>query len=698
MGDVSPAPRDASPVSAADDRLDSWKEIAAYLKRDVSTVQRWEKKEGLPVYRHQHDRLGSVYAFKPELDAWWSNGRLRIEGEGAVSGWRRTRRALEDWRSLARATLRAIALSLRAHWRRATALVLVVGLAFVGGVVVAWRIAESRWGTAVRVSFQIPPPEGGVFEPEAPLVSPDGRHIAFVATDRTGARRLWIRSLEAEGAMELRGTDEASNAFWSPDSRMLGFFSAGKLKTFDLSQGLVHSIGDAFNGRGGTWSRHGIIVFAPIPHGPLMQVPASGGRPRPATTLNAARGERSHNWPVFLADGRRFLFNSWGAEGRATYLASLDSPETTPILSETCSVAYDPERRRVLFFKERLLMAQPFDEHRGRPVGLPMPVAEQLGLDHDFGNCRAFLSTGRGVLATRGGRAEEVRLAWVDRLGREIAVVAPPGIYSDPALSPDERQVAFSRSDAKGSGIWILDLARGTSTRLTFNSEDTFALWSPDGRRIAYITGANGRLNLQVKDSSGSTTEESLLNLDTPPVLASSDWSSDKRFILYSRTDPRTNHDVWLLDEAARTARVLLRTASREVSGQFSPDGRWITYSSDETGRWEVYVQPFPLTGGKWQVSIDGGQQPRWRSDGKEIFYVAPNRGLMAAGVTPGPPLTVRAPSALFRLLWIGPHPFRPVYAVSGDGQRFLVPVPQSGIMPITVVVNPAALAASPDP
>jgi dipeptidyl aminopeptidase/acylaminoacyl peptidase len=231
----------------------------------------------------------------------------------------------------------------------------------------------------------------------------------------------------------------------------------------------------------------------------------------------------------------------------------------------------------------------------------------------------------------------------------------------------------------------------------TSQVESSKAFISPrNGRHVAYVAGANGLLSLRVTESMGSASDGLLLKVDTPPVLALSDWSPDKRFILYARTDPRTNHDLWLLDQASRTARPLLQTPSREVGGQFSPDGRWIAYASDESGRWEVYVQPFPLTGAKWQVSPDGGQQPWWRHDAKEIFYIAPDRRLMAASVSAAPPFAVHTHAALFRMQSTGPHPFRPVYAVSEDGQRFLVPIPQSGTIPITVVVNPAALARSP--
>ena len=526
----------------------------------------------------------------------------------------------------------------------------------------------------------------------APLsVSPDGRRLAFVAGSPDGKYLLWVRSLDTLSAQSLAGTEGASSPFWSPDSTALGFFAGGKLKKIDVSGGPAITLCDAPDSRGGTWSREGVIVFNPGNRTALQKVPASGGVPTAATVL--AQGEVGHYRPSFLPDGKHFLYR--GAKGSETsgpiYLGSLDSAERKLLLTADASNAIYTEGH-LLFLRETTLMAQPFDLRRLALAGSAFPIAENIQTQGNFPPSGVFSASENGVLAYQGGGATaNSQLIWFDRTGKQIGVLGVPAVaYSGIEVSPDERQVSVSIPDESGKGrdIWFYDVARGLRTRFTFDrTQMSGSIWSPDGSRVVFNSERKGHMDLYQKSSSGAGAEEVLLedNLDKYP----GSWSPDGRFILYISLGGPTGFDLFALPLFGdRKPISFLQTQFNETSGRFSPDGRWVAYSSDESGRYEVYVAPFPGPGGKWQISTAGGVWPRWRRDGNEIFYLSPGRALMAAAVNgKGSSFEVGAVKLLFQTRATGQVDR---YAVSADGQRFLINTApeQEASVPITVVVN----------
>ncbi len=523
----------------------------------------------------------------------------------------------------------------------------------------------------------------------APLaVSPDGHRVAFVAANAEGKYLVWVRSLDTLAAQALAGTDDAVAPFWSPDSSSLGFFAGGKLKKIEVSGGPPITLCDAVRPAGGTWSRDGVIVFGPAYATALQKVSASGGVPTAATTLG--QGEISHWRPFFLPDGRHFLYRAvTNSGGGPIYVASLDSTERKLLFnSDSNNVVYTPGH--LIFLRETTLMAQPFDGRRLVLTGDAFPIAEQI---QTLGSppIGVFSASENGVLAyLTGSGAAGSPLVWVDRTGKQIGVLGDSAAYSDLELSPDGKRASVSIPDQTGRrDVWLYDVARGLRTRYTFGpTMAQTSIWSPDGSRIVFNSNRKGRYDLYQKASSGAGADEVLVedNLDKYPTS----WSPDGQFILYSQPGgPAGTASVFVLPVSGdRKPHPFLQTPFNETEGQFSPDGKWVTYVSNESGRNEVYVAPFSGPGGKWQISTAGGSFPRWRHDGTEIFYVAPDNKLTAAAVNgKGSSFEVGAVKPLFQMRTTGA---RYEYAVSADGQRFLINTfpEQAASAPITVVVN----------
>jgi serine/threonine protein kinase/Tol biopolymer transport system component len=518
-------------------------------------------------------------------------------------------------------------------------------------------------------------------------VSPDGHRVAFVAMSADGRYLLWVRSLDTLTAQALAGTEGASSPFWSPDSRLLGFFAGGKLKKIEASGGPPITLCDAPNNRGGAWSRDGVIVFNPANLVALQKVFASGGVPTAATVLG--QGETAHMRPSFLPDERHFLYRAYtGSTAGPIYLASLDSSERKFLLNaDSQNVLYT--QGHLLFLRETTLMAQPFDGRRLVLTGDAFPIAEQIqttGINPPYG---VFSTSENGVLGYQTGTGGAANLVWFDRAGKQVSVLGDPAAYSDPELSPDGKRASVSISDGKQRDIWLYDVARGLRTRFTFDPADELqSIWSPDGSRVVFNSRRKGHLDLFEKASSGAGSEDVLFedNLEKYPVS----WSPDGRFILYDSFGSPTGLDLWVLPLSEDRKPVpFLNTKFNEAAGQFSPDGRWVAYQSDESGKNEVYVTPFPGPGGKWQISTGGGGFPRWRHDGNEIFYLAPDNKLMAAAVNgKGSSFEVGAVKPLFETRAV--VGLRNRYAVSADGQRFLINTApeQAASAPITVVLN----------
>jgi serine/threonine protein kinase len=580
------------------------------------------------------------------------------------------------------------------------------------GWIVAGILAASTAALTVRevrrpsspspvVRSSVLPPEKATFSfvggGAGPVViSPDGRQLAFVALESDEKKRLWIRALDSPSGRSLPGTENAAYPFWSPDSRFVGFFGDGKLKKIAVGGGPPLTICDAPDARGGTWSREGTILFEPSFRDPLHRVSANGGKSIPVTKLDDSRSETTHRWPSFLPDGRQFLFfsgsHSTGAESEldAIFVGSLDGGKPRLLVNARSNAAY--AAGHLLFVRQKTLLAQRFDPKSLTLSGDAFPIAERVQDDPGFFNA-VFSVSDQGTLAYQetGGTTGLSELAWVDRSGKKVDVIGEPGDYFEPRISPDGRRVALGVGDP--GDIWIYDVARRVRTRLTFAGGDDFAsTWSPDGTRVAFSSQRSGSGDLYAKAVSGTASDELLASSKVFKVPNS--WSPDGRFIVYIafRGAPGSKADLWLLSVADHKSLPLLRTPFDEVAAVFSADGRWFAYASNESGRFEVYVQPFPGPGGKWQVSTTGGHHPRWRRDGRELFYVSPDGKIMAVEIRPGSAFEAGSPQALFASkLKTAPGP---PYDVSSDGQRFLLnrPVGDESAPPITLVQNWPAL------
>jgi eukaryotic-like serine/threonine-protein kinase len=570
----------------------------------------------------------------------------------------------------------------------------ITGMALVGLVGAAGTLMLRRSPDAPGrpAEFVVLPPENTSFSPDvgSHAISPDGRQIVFVATAANGDPMLWVRPLESLIARVLTGTEDAGGPFWSPDSRSIAFFAQGKLKRIDTAGGSLRTLADASFGIGGAWSRDGVIVFTPNLSSPLMQVPAEGGSPKPANRQDEGRRNLFHVASSFLPDGRHFLF--WAGPGDpGVYVGSLDSNDVKLVIRTDSVVRYSP-RGYLLFMRGSTLVAQPFDAARMSTSGQPTPVAEHIDR---FISVGAFSISDNEVLAFRPAGASQTELVWVDRTGKRVALAAPPGDYGDIALSPDGNRLAFGRdTETQAPDVWLMDLRRQVTERFTFQpAVDNVPVWSADGRTLAFASERGSGLDIYQRSSNASGPEEVLLKLDAPPIMFPSDWSSDGRYLTYYRTDPKTLNDVWALPLFGdRKPFPVLHREFNEGQSQFSPDVKWIAYVSDESGIPQVYVQSFPTLTGKWQISTDGGTQPRWRRDGSELYYLAPNRKLMRVTVKAGEAFEAGVPQPLFDTN-LGTAALRQTYAVSPDGNRFLLNVPLgSATPPLTVVLNWPAL------
>jgi len=485
--------------------------------------------------------------------------------------------------------------------------------------------------------------------------------------------------------------------FWSPDNRSVGFFAGGKLKRIDVAGGPTMVLCDVQPGLSGAWSPRGVIVFSPAGGTALQKVPASGGKPEPATTL--AEGEGGHARPVFLPNGRHFLYRITAGTGEGSVVvASLDSPDRTVLrTSDSTNVFYSAGH--LLFLSGRSLMAQPFDPDRLTLGGTPFPIAEDiqtLGTPY-YG---FFAASPGGVLAyqTTVTRGTLQQLAWIDRAGK-VTPVGTPASYGDLALAPDGRKAAVSLIGDQ-SDIWLIDLERnGLATRFTFDDADEITpIWSPDGSRVGFASRPAGSTNTSFlqKAATGVGSAEPLLTERFTHFITS--WSPDGRFVAYTAASQGAG-DVWMVPVSGdRKPFLFVGGPFPQQTAQFSPDGRWVAYQSFESNRSEIYVAPFSgqpgAATGKWQVSANGGAQPRWSRDGKELFFLAPppEYSLMVAQVNgQGAAFEV---GAVRRLFGARPGGLRSSYQVSPDGKRFLfnlAPAEPATPTPITVVVNWAA-------
>jgi eukaryotic-like serine/threonine-protein kinase len=566
----------------------------------------------------------------------------------------------------------------------AVAVVLAVGLA-----TPAIKYLSETPAAETRVDIVTP----ATSDPVSIALSPDGRQVMFVASSER-VSRLWLRSLTSTAAQPLAGTEGAFFPFWSPDSRSIGFFADGQLKRLDIGGGAPRSLAATPTPRGGTWNAEDVILFAPRNNAGLFRIGATGGTPVPVTKLV---GQISHQIPVFLPDGRHFLFYANGQE-EGIYLGSLDGPGGTRLTTNNSAGTYLPFGW-LLWVSNRMLVAQRLDLGQRALTGEPVTLADGVGIDGLRHLGAVSVSAATGLIAYRTRGESHRQLTWLDRAGKVLGTLGEQDVLS-PSISPDGRRVAVVRIVQGNYDLWLMDGVR--MSRFTFTpSTDQFPIWSPDGRQIAFNSDQKGPRNLYVKIANGAAAEELLV--ESPLTKAPTDWSRDGRFILYQTIDPQTFSDLWVRPmESGGQPWVFLKTPFDERRARFSPDGHWVAYQSNESGRYEIYVRPFMppaagssvnATAGQWQVSTDGGIQPTWGADGRELYYVGPNGEMMATPITvqeaifkPGTPV------ALFQTRIVGggnDDGQSPSYDVTRDG-RFLINTVLDDIVdsPITLLQN----------
>ena len=531
---------------------------------------------------------------------------------------------------------------------------------------------------ASAASFLVYPPEKSVLAtgdfPRPAAVSPDGRRLALVVAGG-GRTRIWLRPLDSLKAEPLENTDGAQNPFWSPDGRFIAFFAGGKLKKIAASGGVPADLCDAsLSSNYGTWGGGDVILFNKGDDS-IYRVPAAGGEATQVTKADPARREIYHFWPEFLPDGRHFLFTVGTSprEDSALHVGSLDTGQSEPLLRLNSRAVYAPPGY-LLYVREGALLAHPFDAAARRLTGEPVMVVERVGNFGSIGNSYFSVSADGEVLAYQTG-ASPSRLVWMGRGGDELGPVGQPDKYAWPRLAPDGQRLAVNVVSAKDgtNDVWVYDLARGTSTRFTLNpGQDNVPVWSPDGRRIVYAHDRDGPPHLFWKSLGDVSEAEMLLPATTSAPQIPFDFTPDGRFLLYGERHPKTGNDLLILPlEGERKPQPFLRTPFNETHARLSPDGRWVAYISNESGRAEVYVQPFPAGGERVQVSNASGFAPRWRRDGRELFYLSqrPDQAVMAVPVkTKGDAFVAGTPAALFKTEVSGTD-----YEVAADGQRFLI-------------------------
>ncbi|MBZ5676582.1 MAG: protein kinase [Acidobacteriia bacterium] len=537
------------------------------------------------------------------------------------------------------------------------------------------------------LSYTLAPPEG-VQNIQSFAVSPDGRTIVMAAAI-AGKQQLWQRPLDALQWQPMSSTDGAAYPFWSPDNRNIAFFAGGKLRRIAASGGPSQPVCDAPDGRGGSWNRDDVIVFSPVSQDTAVQrVPAGGGVP-----VDATKTKGVYRFPQFLPDGRHFLYLVSGstADKDGTYVSSLDGTENRRVLADRSSAQFAVSAAgsrlgHLIFVREDTLMAQPFDAGKAQVWGDVFPVGEGLSFT-GVNNFAPVAVSGNGVLlywtgGRRGGGTNQI--SWYDRAGKLLEMAVPPSGVLMPAISPDEKTIVFSRGDPGSDrrDIILRDLSRQNDRRLTTDaSANVTPFFSPDGARIVFRSNRGGHLgDLYQRASNGSGQDELLLS--DPNGKMVDQWSRDGRFIIYAEQDPKTKNDVWLLpmgpdSKPSGEPMRFVHSEFNEFDGQLSPDSHWMAYVSDVSGQREVYVQPFPSADNELRISTAGGVQPRWRGDGKELFFQAPDGKLMAVTMTlssgPTPSLKAGVPLALFDAHFpIQTQAFFN-YDVTADGKRFLV-------------------------
>jgi serine/threonine protein kinase/Tol biopolymer transport system component len=570
--------------------------------------------------------------------------------------------------------------------------------------ILAWLVA-SAFGVALIVGIIWPrnskPPEATMlfhlplpFPARDMALAPNGHTLAVVSYLESARKNvLWIYELGSPDARSLADTVGANYPFWSADGRSLAFYADGKLKKLDVSGGPVQTLCDAPSGRGGTWNKDGVIVFTPdaqLGEG-LYRVSASGGTPTQISKPEPSRGEQSHRWPMFLPDGKHYLYMASNFTGRkgvnAIFVGSLDSNEKQFVVEATANAAYAGPGYLV-FPREETLLAQRFDPARFVLTGEPTAILTDIQYQPQVRRAVFAVSDNGLLIAQTGSGVALSQPVWFDRKGNETEAVGKPDVYGNLSIAPNGRSVAVDKTDmaSLNTDVWTYELQGKGSKRLTFDPAfDVAPIWDPDALRLVFASNRALAVDLYLKNSDGAQEEKVFVHDDLQKIP--SDWSRDGKYILYTR-----GADLWFVTFPEIKTTLFLKAVSILRNGQLSPDGKWVAYASNETGKWEIYVTSFPEPRGKWQVSTGGGEQPRWRGDGKELFYLSSDGKMMAAPVTTGANFDVGTPAALFQAT-----PRQPVstndqfvYDVSREGQRFLIltQLKQPETAPMSIILN----------
>jgi eukaryotic-like serine/threonine-protein kinase len=585
----------------------------------------------------------------------------------------------------------------QAH-RKGTWLVWIAGGALLGAALLAAALAWRSQNATRKESY---------FLAAVPLtvhdlaLAPNGHTVAAVGfSESAKTSDLWLYEVGSQEPRELADTEEASFPFWSPDGKSLGFFADGKLKRLEIAGGPVQVICDAPRGRGGAWNKDGVILFTPSSHlsGGLYRVSAAGGAATRVAAPDGSHGAESNRWPIFLPDGKHFLYLAANLSGQtdsdALYAGSLDSTEARFITKTTGNAAYAAPGY-LFFSREKTLYAQKFDAARLVLSGEAVPLLRSVSYLPRIAHNDYAVSKGDLLVAQPASGVSLSRLVWRNRKGDEGGTVGKPDVYANVMLAPNEKAVAFDKTDQENQNtdLWTFDLQRGSLKRLTFDPAiDAEPVWSPDGKRILFASSRAGVMRLYMKNADGGE-DEKLLPLDASDRADQypTNWSPDGKYFLYERDTEETR--LWVAEMPDLKTRPLLKGSQTTRNGEFSPDGKWVAYNSNETGKWEIYVISFPDLHGKWQVSNNGGTQPRWRGDGKELFYLATDGKMMATPLTTtGDRFDSGTPAALFqasaRQVIAGSE--RVSYDVTQDGQRFLINTQMENVetKPMMVVLN----------
>jgi len=570
-------------------------------------------------------------------------------------------------------------------------LVLILGALLVGAVIAGiavWTLRPVPPAPPLPVTrtvITLPPGDRLVGLAQlAVALSPDGSQLAYVA-NRGSTQQIYLRAMDAQEAKPVSGTEGAVSPFFSPDGQWLGFFAGGKLRKVSVNGGAALTLADGVNSRGASWGSQGMIAYAPGLNIALQQVPDAGGASKPLTRL--AKGDTAHRWPEFLPGGTAVLFSTGTFNSTSVAVQSLGTDKPRILIPGT-SPRYAPSGH-LIYAQGGNLMAAAFDPQRMEMTGSAVPVLEGVLRSLANGTTQYSISTkGSLVYIAGGAQSEQHRLVWVSRNGAEQPLAAPSRVYWHPRVSPDGHRVAVAVDDQERQ-VWLHDLSRGTMALLTFvGNFNSSSVWTPDGKRVAFTSNKEGPQNIFWQMSDGSGGLERLTTSDYSQYPYS--WSPDGQLLAFAEVNPTTGYDIWLLRLSDRKAQPFLRAPFDQAVPRFSPDGRWLAYVSNESGRYEVYVQPYPGPGGKWLISTEGGTEPVWNPNGRELFYRSGGK-MMSVDIATQQGFAAGNPRLLFEGQYMTTAGTIPNYDVSPDGQRFMMLKPNEqaqAATQINVVLN----------